>query len=153
MEKVKIILRPNLGKPSGKKICLHLDFFQTALTPRPPAPCIFGTLWGTFKKHFFIWTELFEFWSSSPIFLGKCLTQTRKKYLIIFGIRHPPPLTLPEKCPNPSKKVPQKFWNKVTPPLSWKISKHKQKSSAKSLALGFPYSIVAFKNRRGRARW
>ena len=41
----------------------------------------------------------------------------------------PPPS--PEKRPNKSRKVPQKFWNKVTPFPSWKISKHRQKSSSK----------------------
>ena len=98
-----------LGKPSGGKICLRLDFFRTTLTP--PAPCIFGTLRGTFLKLKFL--NVFGFRSSSPIFLGKCLAQSRKKYLFIFGIRQPPS-PLSEKCPNSSKKVPQKFWNKVT---------------------------------------
>ena len=58
--------------------------------------------------------KVFGFWSSSPIFLGKCLTQSRKRYLIIFGIRNPR-TPLPLKCPNWSKKVPQKFWNKEPP--------------------------------------
>ena len=33
--------------------------------------------------------KVFGFWLSSSIYLGKCLSQSRKRYLIIFGIRQP----------------------------------------------------------------
>ena len=73
---------------------------------------------GTFLKPYFIWTKVPQsFWILVilPYFPWKMSKPKQKKYLIIFGIRQPPP-SLPEKFPNSSKKVPQHFWNKVTPP-------------------------------------
>ena len=40
---------------------------------------------------------------------------------------NPPPPTLPEKCLNSSRKVPQKFWNEVTHPLPKKFPKTSRK--------------------------
>ena len=71
----------------------------------PPPPLYFWNALRNFLENHILdklkFLKMFGFWSSSPIFHGKCRSHSRKKYLIIFGIRpHPPPL--PEKCPNSS---------------------------------------------------
>ena len=63
----------------------------------PPPPCTFGTLWGTFLKPYFIWTKVPQsVWILAilPPFPWKMSKPKQKKYLIIFGIRQPPPLFL-----------------------------------------------------------
>ena len=84
------------------KNLLLFIFFPNDLDP--PPPCLFGLKF----------LNVFGFWLSSHIFLGKCLSQRRQK-------------------------VPRHLWNQVRPPHSWKMSKLKQKSFSTFLESGkFP---------------
>ena len=87
-----IISTTTIGKPSEEKKSAYVWIFSKRLWP--PPRCIFGTLWGTFLKPYFIWTKV-----------------PQSVWILVI---HP---HFPWKMSNPKqKKVPHHLWNQATLP-------------------------------------